>query len=686
MALAFEARKALRIEREGAAVAIAGGAALNIQRQLSRSLAAVHVLAALVRDGKGVTHFEEEAQQILHLYGGISSLQLQPDGVIRRVYPLAGNEAVLGLDLLRDPVRRQWALATIESRQLTLDGPYALRQGGLGLVGRIAVFIPDADGRERFWGFAAVALRVDDFLRAAEVKSLEDQGYNWSLTTGASATAFAGSDPPPRDGPVSVRLSVPNNGEWVLAAAPRKGWTSPWAQSLHLATSLALAVAVGLLVYPIMRHPERLRLEVLARTQDLDRANHLLHSELAERKQAEAKFQASQEQLRRILEAAGEGIWAVDVQGRTEFANARAAEMFGLGAEEMLGRRFFEIVPEGLRQEARADPQASGAGANAKREVKVPRADGSELWLILSTSTLRAPDGTVAGSMAVFTDVTGQHQAQEELQQAQKLEAVGRLAAGIAHELNTPIQFIGDNTCFLDGAVASLTTLVQRYRAALAAGTIEASRGDLERAAEELDIDYLVEQTPKTCERTREGVQRISSIVRAMKEFAHPDQKEMVATDLNRALLATLEVSRNEYRYVAEVKTDLGELPLVTCYPGELNQVFLNLIVNASQAIEDAVKGTERRGTIRVATRANDSEVTVSISDSGGGIPDDIRAKIFDQFFTTKEVGRGTGQGLAIARKIVRKHHGQLTFTTEIGHGTSFLVRLPVESAGAKAA
>jgi two-component system NtrC family sensor kinase len=175
---------------------------------------------------------------------------------------------------------------------------------------------------------------------------------------------------------------------------------------------------------------------------------------------------------------------------------------------------------------------------------------------------------------------------------------------------------------------------------------------------------------------------RVTTIVRSMKEFAHPDQKEMTAVDLNRAVQNTLAISRNEYKLVADLEIDLGELPLVTCYAGEVNQVVLNIIVNAAQAIEDIVKGTDRRGRITVCTRRERADVVISIADSGGGISEAVRDRIFDPFFTTKEVGRGSGQGLAIARSvIVDKHRGQLTFETVPGHGTTFFIRLPIERA-----
>jgi len=264
-----------------------------------------------------------------------------------------------------------------------------------------------------------------------------------------------------------------------------------------------------------------------------------------------------------------------------------------------------------------------------------------------------------------------------ELHQAQKLEAVGRLAAGIAHEINTPIQFIGDNTHFLGDAFRALEEMLALQRQALeraAPAEAEALGADAER----LELTYFLDNVAPTVRQTIEGVERVASIVRAMKEFAHPDQKEMVATDLNRSLLATLDVARNEYKYVAEVETELGELPLVTCHAGDLNQVFLNLLVNAAHAIGDRVKGTSAKGKIRVTTSLDGGHVTLTVSDTGGGIPEAIQDKVFEPFFTTKEVGRGTGQGLAIARNIVEQHRGTIHFETVVGEGTIFLIRLPV--------
>jgi signal transduction histidine kinase len=196
-----------------------------------------------------------------------------------------------------------------------------------------------------------------------------------------------------------------------------------------------------------------------------------------------------------------------------------------------------------------------------------------------------------------------------------------------------------------------------------------------------VDVDYLMEEIPKAIEQSLDGVTRVATLVRAMKDFAHPEAKEKAAADINEALRSTLVVARNELKYVADVETDLGSVPPVICNIGELNQVFLNLLVNAAHAIAEAKKLTGAKGLIRVRTWTEANAVLISVSDTGSGIPENIRDKVFNPFFTTKAIGRGTGQGLAIARSIVvEMHGGTLTFKSAIGKGTTFYVRLPLDA------
>jgi signal transduction histidine kinase/HAMP domain-containing protein len=283
----------------------------------------------------------------------------------------------------------------------------------------------------------------------------------------------------------------------------------------------------------------------------------------------------------------------------------------------------------------------------------------------------------------LMLDITQQRKLESDLQQAQKLESVGRLASGVAHEINTPVQFITDNVHFLRDSTADLTSLIEALRASNrlvldGAPSLEAA-GAAVAIEQDIDLTYLLDDMPKAHQGCIEGLKRVATIVRSMKEFAHPDSTEMTDIDLNRAIESTLVIASNEYKYVAEMETRLGDIPQVLCHAGEVNQAVLNIIVNAAHAIGDVVKDTDKRGKITVCTRHEGDSVLVSIADTGGGIPDHIRARIFDPFFTTKEVGKGTGQGLAIARSvIVDKHGGDLTVDTEVGVGTTFVIRLPV--------
>jgi signal transduction histidine kinase len=270
-----------------------------------------------------------------------------------------------------------------------------------------------------------------------------------------------------------------------------------------------------------------------------------------------------------------------------------------------------------------------------------------------------------------------------ELRLAQKLEAVGQLAAGMAHEINTPIQFVGDTVRFLDESFTDVLKLIDDYRSALArladGRPPEEIAREVAEAEDLADLAYLEERIPKSFARAFDGIGRVATIVRAMREFAHPPTSEMAPAQLNAAIENTLIVAANEYRYVAEVETALVELPPVLCNVGDVNQVILNLVVNASHAIQDAVGDSGEKGVIRVSTRTDGDEVVITVADNGAGIPDDVAPLVFDPFFTTKDVGRGTGQGLAIARTIVTERHGgSLTFTTVPGEGTTFEVRLPV--------
>lgn len=287
-----------------------------------------------------------------------------------------------------------------------------------------------------------------------------------------------------------------------------------------------------------------------------------------------------------------------------------------------------------------------------------------------------------AANQALQAQIAERQLLENQLVQAQKLESIGQLAAGIAHEINTPIQYIGDSIEFLRSAVGSLGEVLAEYHQLHTGSDARDKDAMLARAkaaAEAVELDFLQSEIPRAFERTFDGVTRVTQIVRAMKEFSFPEAREHSYEDINRALENTLVVARNEYKLLAQVETQFGDLPQVKCNVGELNQVFLNLIVNAAHAIQTSGKDAAT-GVIAIRTSAVNGLVEIAIRDNGTGIAPEHANKIFDPFFTTKEVGRGTGQGLSIARAaVVTRHGGTLSFESEVGRGTTFFVRVPID-------
>ena len=387
-----------------------------------------------------------------------------------------------------------------------------------------------------------------------------------------------------------------------------------------------------------------------------------------------------------VMDHMAEGLYTTDAEGRVNSVNRAAAAMLGWSPEELMGRSMHDVVhaaADGNGHSAQDCPftpsgkRAEQAGDSDDRYV---RKDGSVLEVSHSVSPLQV--GTlVAGVVVVFRDVTElreQQRRQVEGSHDQKLEALGRLSAGLAHEINTPIQFVGDNTRFLAEAYQTMLELLLVYRECLGptSGQLpwEERKKLAEDAEEKADIDYLAEEVPGAVEQSLEGIDRVASLVRAMKAFSYKDTKEHSYADLNEGIRTTVIVARNEVKYVADVVLDLGELPDVLCNLGDLNQVFLNLLVNAADAMPE---GGER-GEIKITTRVEGTNVVLSFADNGTGIPEEIRKTIFDPFFTTKEVGKGTGQGLALARAVCEKHGGTIEVNSELGAGTEFVLTLPV--------
>lgn len=289
--------------------------------------------------------------------------------------------------------------------------------------------------------------------------------------------------------------------------------------------------------------------------------------------------------------------------------------------------------------------------------------------------------------VCIIRDVTEQRGLEDRLLQTQKLGAIGQLAAGVAHEINTPMQFIGDNLHFARGSIGDLLSLIDLLRETVeqaSQGPPSAERmAELANAEIDLDFEYVREALPTAIDRSLTGVERVTKIVRAMKAFAHPDTDHPTPTDLKALIESTVMVATNEWKYVADVDLNLdNDLPPVPCIGGELNQVVLNLIVNASHAIADVVGSTGEKGKISISAESDETHAVIRVADTGTGIPEHARAKVFEPFFTTKEVGKGTGQGLSMAYNcIVKRHRGTINFETQLGVGTTFVIRLPLTAA-----
>jgi signal transduction histidine kinase len=393
--------------------------------------------------------------------------------------------------------------------------------------------------------------------------------------------------------------------------------------------------------------------------------------------------------IRRLLASIPSLFVGIDDARRVRLWNPVAEQVLGLREADVLGRPL-----EACGATWETAPLTRGV-ARCMRSGRPERIDGLRCdrgghppaMLGLTLVPLGA-DGLHGMHMVIIgADVSERWRLEEQLARAQKMEAIGHLAAGIAHEISTPAQFVGDNTQFLKDAFGDLQQILgcsQALAEAVRTGQSTAQPlREMEAAVETLDLAYLSGEVPLAIDHILDGVQRISKIVRSMKLFAHSGEAvEKAPLDLNEAIESTIVISRHEWKYVADVETDLDpDLPPVAGRRGEINQVLLNLVTNAAHAIAAKAQGQPGdKGRIRIQTRCRNGWAEVRIQDSGSGIPDHLRSRVFDLFFTTKTEGRGSGQGLAIAHAVVvDKHAGELCFESEVDQGTTFIIRLPIE-------
>ena len=425
---------------------------------------------------------------------------------------------------------------------------------------------------------------------------------------------------------------------------------------------------------------------VCATVRDLTESNILVH-ELADLNRLHEQ----------ILSSIYDGIIRLDVNGCIAFVNQASIGIFGYSLRKMIGEPFHSIAQHTERDGWSAKEDECSFCRDTRDGIVhhgvnalFRKSDGSLFHADYTISPIVEND-LIAGSVISFRDITDRLIMETQLAQAQKLESIGQLAAGIAHEINTPIQYIGDNHQFHVEANNDLWIIINRLVELLAVwkegGDPVEMLPEMEKAMESADLEYLREELPNSFRQTDEGVGRVRNIVQAMKSFSHPGDKEKEHTNINEAIDSTITVARSEWKYVSTIAKDLDlSIPLVPCLRGEFNQVILNLIINAAHAIKDSLpEKSSDLGMITLSTRQVDDSIEIRVRDTGTGIPEYARSRVFDPFYTTKKVGKGTGQGLAMAYStIVDKHQGTISFETETGVGTTFVIRLPLSTNGEK--
>ncbi|MBT0663632.1 response regulator [Geobacter pelophilus] len=629
----------------------------DLHDNLNRSLSSTYALAAVIRQNNGnIANFPQLATEMLTLYPGIGNLQIAPKGIVSQIVPLAGNEKAIGHNLLEDTKRNKEALQAVQTRALTLAGPFELIQGGKATIGRLPIFLHDRNGADYFWGFSIALIRIQEFLKVANIQRIADKGCSYEISRihpdSGKKDVFASSGKPLTE-PVKRKIKVPN-GEWTLAVEPLGGWYS---LSIVLAEALFILLfssLTALAVRWLTRQPIILQQMVDERTGELSSTNAKLQTEIKERKHAEEELLASENKLRSIFASLTDVIIILDENGRYIEIAPTSTDQLYRPTEELLGKGVTEVFPPEQAEFFIATIRrtlVSGQMTSVDYQLTI----GDEpCWFTGNVSRLTAT--TVVWSARNITQRKKSEeerlQLEKQLLHTQKLESLGVLAGGIAHDFNNILTAIIGNA---DLALARLTP-------------------------ESPVIEHL--------QRIEKAATRASDLARQMLAYSGKGRFVIEELDLNRLLEEMghmLEVSISKK---AVLRYNLQRpLPAITADATQIRQIIMNLVINASEAIGD------KSGIIAITTGCleltenyrkhlfHDEQmpdgvyVFAEIADTGCGMNKETLAKVFDPFFTTKFTGRGLGMAAVLG--IVRGHKGAIKVYSEEGKGTTFKVLFP---------
>jgi len=408
------------------------------------------------------------------------------------------------------------------------------------------------------------------------------------------------------------------------------------------------------------------------------------------KRKAEEALQIEKEELSISLRSIRDGIITVTKTGDIHYANDSACEILSLEMNELLGKQIFEAITivKDDDSEAMFNPfdwvQSQRVVDVQKRQYVIITKAGDKKIISVSLNEIKDSNNNFNGLVLVFSDITDLVRIENQQALSQKMESIGLLASGIAHEINSPMQYVSDNTYFLKSSFKDILSFISEVNSMvdnhLSDKVFDSFTKELKKKKKKYDIEFLMQEIPLSIDRTLSGIERVSKIVSAMKNFAHPSGKQKTLADINKGIEVTATISKNEWKYIADMELKLEpNLPMILCCLDEINQVMLNLIINSAHAIEEKIgRNSGEKGFIKIETLLENDYIVINITDSGNGIPKEIQSRVFDPFFTTKEIGKGTGQGLAISHDIiVNKHKGQIYFNSKKGVGTTFTIKLP---------